>query len=1445
MTDFNSRVSAYFKREEEVPRFQFTSKPPQEILPVTTISQAPEKEGWDAFKSWAWDKLEPVVEAVTGLKARERQVPELTKKVRLPFALETSLIRPAGEPGLLTLPTSIAFRLIEIIPKVAIQTVQNYKEIAAQGEAEPLKMTIDARRLGFDTSEVESTGRRLVDTFDRIQEANPPKSELDLWQNAAYASLQVAVPDALDAFIAGNIAELTTKFTLKSMGYDPVYEKSVTNLGLQPNKVYSKKEFLERFNASLKAASPVEKITVWQDGYYVFQKTKGLTEFNTLNTFFYKSQTSLNKLVTPMGQTGYQVSPIAPRMALPGYEKVAPGGLSLQMRIGSEVTKKATTSFSLKEFTKSLTKTELKKIAVENLTVKLVYEGIDKLEGMKKVNPDLFRKAEKATNLDEFISSVYKGKKVPENQPLVDFFNKIKGYDVKPTIPEELEPLAEEARKYDTFKEFDYETSMQIGPAETTKIGVSQKMREPSKPLLAFYKKYSGSGKLYGGDYPYGTDALEDFYNQAKAITPKVKPVILPKVKPEKIIREARVPGIPTKTVVRGVTGQVKPELTEFTRRIRDLTRGIREGRIFTKKEILETQTTLLDKIDSLNLEATDKTKFMRTIKNIQTDEQLKVALPDIERRVAVYIEAEEKRTIISSISKELKYTKPVKSGQRKVGKYDYESNKFFDETRKNNKLNQDDAQAKLGPIPGKGLDEILSEVEKIKTRFLSLKANGTKASLELHKQVLADIKRMKAAGMKAKDDMDFEKIMNRQEKVDNLYNAISVRKGDAKSIITKAEGLYRQGFANIESMIRSVAGKDIATEYGPELLENKRDTAIYFQSKKIADSAAKILEVKNKRVVAKELHDMAKKEFTLTDIEGLEIKISKMDLIDIYNSVKNDLIKERYYNTFGKDQVKSLLTNLSPKEMELADSMQELVQGYREVLNQRTIEITGRDMGTVENYWPSSSEHQPSFYDDIRIQGETPSATKARVTSSKVFPVPQNAWIKMLKHMGEAEHVKHLSRPYENLKRTFSDRKIKNQITNKFGEKVYQSLLDHIENISLHKVVERSNLIANLYGKALNNWVKAKIASPTVFARQLVSVINYMEDMPVGQWTKYYLKGLMTPKKTFNFMWKNAPFLEARFHRGYSEAMKDAIKGANDLSVNMNSLSKGITAMVRSGDITAIVYGGYPKVMAELAKGKTMEEAIEVFEKATLKSQQSGVTSSLSHWQNSSSPFAKTFFRFKNTVSQYTRKQADAIIAYRNKEIPKSKLAKITIIYSIINPILYALMGWGVTRGFKATGQAIRGKRVDLGLDDLGSDVIEQLVINPFLSIPIIDSIAKYTYRSLADKNTYEVIQLPLLDEISTSVRKLGKDEMSLDDWLDGISGLQEIAIPIPTQTFLRYYKYLTGDEKEKKIELPKWPGLPKTKDGTKWPSLPSSMIKEEKVDQVADIINKIKSQV
>lgn len=361
---------------------------------------------------------------------------------------------------------------------------------------------------------------------------------------------------------------------------------------------------------------------------------------------------------------------------------------------------------------------------------------------------------------------------------------------------------------------------------------------------------------------------------------------------------------------------------------------------------------------------------------------------------------------------------------------------------------------------------------------------------------------------------------------------------------------------------------------------------------------------------------------------------------------------------------------------------------------------------------------------------------------------------------------------------------------------------MQQLGNISLHKEIQRTDAITGIFSKALNKWVVAKIAlNPAVFVKQLISVGNYMEDMPVAEWTKYFFEGISDPKEAFDFMWKAAPFLEARFNRGYEEALARAMAGADNIGKMREDWAKALSALVRAGDITAIIFGGYPVIKYEMSNGKSLEEAVKIFEKRTIKAQQSGLSSGLAEFQNSMNPFSRLFFAFKNTAFQYTRKQVDAIISYSNGDISGEQLAKTITIYGIIQPSLYAAAGYAVSQTYLAIGKLLRGDPFDDEEEEsLLSEILEQILSAPFFAVPVLNDLTRAAIRKISGKKVWKVFSTPILDEIESAFRSAQKKEITLEDWINIAGTVIEPATGAPVKTFERIREEIFAPKEEKK---------------------------------------------
>jgi len=832
--------------------------------------------------------------------------------------------------------------------------------------------------------------------------------------------------------------------------------------------------------------------------------------------------------------------------------------------------------------------------------------------------------------------------------------------------------------------------------------------------------------------------------------------------------------------------------------KFRNLARGYREGKTTAMSQMKENVALLKQTIKESDL--VDKTKLLTQLTDIaklaKPTADFKAIVLDVQAKIAKLELAQENKVLDGLIRKELKRTKSVKKGAKRVAKYDYETNKFLDELRRIAGLTKESAQAELDAMPT--ID--LSKADIIKTRLLSYKANGAASSAELRTNVLEDIKRMKALGRKAKNEADFKKQLERKEAVEEFEKAINKIKATADTATNWFLTKYTQGISNIGSAIHSVAGGEMSRKYDPEIKQLDMVTDIYETETIMIDGAVEQLGVKNRWEFRQKLTEMENAKIEVVDVRGKAETLNKMQLIDIYNAIKHPLFKARYEGLYGAEQLDTIIyENLNPAERAFGDYIMESLKDYYAVYNEHNIAMTGRDLPQRDPYWPGTSESTADIFDEMRRAGETPSAEKMLSKSSKIEPKATNAWNKALYHMKTGEHVRHLSPAYEKLKNLIADRDIRLAITRKFGKTIYENIKKKVEIISLANYGQSLDAIGGVMNQAVSNWTGAKVSLPNVTSpiRQLVSVINFAEKMPVGEWASGFGDSVADGKATWDYMWEKAPWLGARFKKGYAENIARAIKDTMRVPGTDMSWAEAGSILTRLGDVGAIVYGGCPYVkwlQTSAGGGMTEAEAFEEF-KWSIKSQQSPLSSGLSDFQNSRHWGNRMLFNFKNTVSQYLRKSVDSVVSYINGEIPKKQMIKTLFIYWIANPILFALLGEAVTEGVKGAGELVRGEELSVDAGEFAQDVMLQIAISSSTAIPILEHIVNFAARwAIKQKKPQQIFSMGVLDDIEFAVTGLAKANPNFTDYIKALGTGVEVGAGIGVLSGLRYWELFQG---------------------------------------------------
>lgn len=808
------------------------------------------------------------------------------------------------------------------------------------------------------------------------------------------------------------------------------------------------------------------------------------------------------------------------------------------------------------------------------------------------------------------------------------------------------------------------------------------------------------------------------------------------------------------------------------------------------RKDIAQKQTDVINYIKEQPISNEHKFRLINEVKKANKETAYENAIKEVKRRAEGYYEQEQKKILASQIKKEIRKSKPSKVTQQR---YDYETNKLFQALREYNKFNQEQASEELN----KFIDEEMSNVDLIKMRFLNYKANGMSSSTQLMEKVLDDILQAKRLGTMLKDQAEMEAKINKEELKQEAIAAIQANTADKDKFKTKFTNLYRRGFTNLYSMINSISSRKLAERFEMETVLNDADVTYYRHTDTFTKKAMDIFGVKSRGDLLNKFADMGEVIDTIYAENGNRYDLTKLDIVDIYNAIKNEKTRANYLAAYGEEQVMRVLNLLNQQERFFADAMMEDINSLYPETNKVYVETYGMDLKKVENYWPATSDRikETDLLGDFYAQQETPSFYKERV-KGRVTPLPKNAWEKYLKHVNESIYMVKVARKYKELSDTFKSSRVRNQIENKYGKAVYNELMEQINSISLNSKSASLNYVESAFGSMLNNFVVAKIAvAPTVFAGQLTSITNYSEEVNTVDYYKNFVYGLSHPKEVISFMKKHAgDFLETRYKGGYSEALTRVQREAEQANKRKfkilsdkakYNVTNALTSFVRVGDLGAIMFGGYAEIQSNLKSGMSLEDAIKKFEFDTLRSQQSSNAASLSSFQKSTG-FSRILLAFKNTQHQYFRKIVDSIIQYQRGEINATQCAKTILNYAVIQGSLYII--------------AKNAVKAAMGLDDdddeLTDGLLEQLLVGNLDAIPFLSDIAHYAYKRASGEFAGSLLSMPGLDDIERAIMKLYKEDKTIYDWVDVIAPLIEGTTATPVKRYTGMLKKYLEDE-------------------------------------------------
>lgn len=857
--------------------------------------------------------------------------------------------------------------------------------------------------------------------------------------------------------------------------------------------------------------------------------------------------------------------------------------------------------------------------------------------------------------------------------------------------------------------------------------------------------------------------------------------------------------------------------------------------------------TRKLDALKVYNPETRYKMKLNRShrlyryIKDINSVNAAKKQIRRINEYVIDDMRVNQRMLLHKEIQKQIKVnSKIVKVGTINKGKFDWKTNTVFAELVEMNKMKREDAEKELGNIvqiqdaeKGESRDSYdeneTSEFNKpndfqdnLRKKFLQYRSMRLQDLDVTHTiQLLQDILELKEKGRQAKSEEDFINKTQRWNTRNNLLDVLDITKQSgaafgARWVAGVGKGISLNGgtLANWESLLNALFNKDTAQKYS--LLQDEAKSEIYARKhmldfyKKAADIYGfkqantwdKFLDYDYMQPLIKlmqeyndEKYTYIQQVFSINSPEGYarsEIEISRAQMITMFAWSLNEQLEQRLFTQFGLQQIREMFEErLSEQDKKLAWALVDTCEGMREDINEVFIRTTGLSLPAVSNYFPSKAERVQSdidMYHDNFVKSSNPSFIKQRKTCNRIPMKPLAPLEILIPHINKTAKYVVMSEHVNFLNQIFKDTAIKTKMQEIWGSKdgadIYQTLINKLAACTFTNYSKATNLIHGALDTLSRNYITSSIGfSPKVAIGQLLSVINYAENMPSSEWVKGFTDTLKHPVENFKYMMENCEYLQTRLAGNSQNEIISILTSEKD---KFRTLRNFMTSNVKWGDMIAITLGGKAYVDWLMQQGMTKEAAFDKFVEDTLRAQQAGTTSSISEWQSAQAKncLTRMFFAFRNTDIQYERKFVDTLIQLKRGDIPKKEAIKKLFIYKIFNPFMFTsfLQNLSIIALVRA---AFAGDDPDDIAGNFLKSAVEAVLLGGMTAYGFAGYIASSVMESLIalfDKEykNFET-DVPVMSDFDRQIQKYLKGDLTVADYIDALAMGTELGFGLP----------------------------------------------------------------
>lgn len=807
-------------------------------------------------------------------------------------------------------------------------------------------------------------------------------------------------------------------------------------------------------------------------------------------------------------------------------------------------------------------------------------------------------------------------------------------------------------------------------------------------------------------------------------------------------------------------------QLSALAAKLKALKQGLKQGEMLTRREIRDIQRTATRLFKKAQIDPKDKARLLAKIKDLNSQEKFNRILPELVDTISAMEEKHNKNQLLNYIGKLIKQARPKKGGKRPVGKFTADIQKFLDKVTNATKMTTEQAYSEIEKIFDSLEDNLPTPEQSndisILFNFSDLKS---KTSSQLLQNARA-IKMMLEEGKMLAGEMSTKRKEARQKLLEEAKESINgTLPATGNRIPSKIDSIKQWGRAWGHTLdtwwglmnIASLHDKNRKLAKLLDVFDSKRkriaNEQYYFSA--FAHKAMKALGI----VKVKDFYERVNRDSIIEDIgyytnqEGKKVKFqaSRAEARKLYMemqdpTLKDSLIEGNKY-TFKSDiEDKSVTNNVSnnvtndidnvlntlydKKKPELSfmsdTSTEQLLETYLTAedkalckveldfyrdyykrLNKFYRDKYFIDMPYNENYSPIKRKVDEG--DGLRNWMESSSYAKSMAPTSFISrktnknPLAlQNDFALMQYHIATSEHFIAMDEFVTNANTVFRNNEIRDIIQEKYGKGFLSVIDNHLKDI-MNNGVQSVEQGVSIFNKARNLFTMGTLGLKTkIFMTQLTGIMAFSDTLAYKDFAAGVIDFLTHPKKCISIL-SESPIVQDR-EGALNIEIQDFLKSQGNYKITnyKNDFAKVMFWLTQKGDKASIYAGGWAVYKDTLKKTGDKKAALNAFERAIDKCQQSAHIDNLNTWQRGGA-FTKSLVTF---MSDQTRQLQIEVHAIRDAIINKDfksirNAADKILVFHVLMPMFaqYAANGFAWD----------------------SDDETEAAILGPFVAIPLI----------------------------------------------------------------------------------------------------------------------------